>query len=300
MTQKTDGVSYILSQSDEGMSIRAVLKTRLGVSSRFMRKTRDQNKILLNGAPVRMNEKGRAGDLLSLSAPEETSHFIPEPIPIDVLYEDSDLLAINKQPGHVVHPTKGHPCHTIANGIMHYMLSRGEAYKIRFINRLDMDTSGVLLVGKNAYCQDHFAKQAAGGRVLKQYLALVDGKLDCEEGVIDLPIGQPDAEKVQRAVTEEGYASITRYRVVQRFKKPYTLVELVLETGRTHQIRVHMAHMGHPVVGDSLYGKEGGSPIGRQALHAAQLDFDHPVTGARLSIRAPLPEDMAHLISQLR
>jgi 23S rRNA pseudouridine1911/1915/1917 synthase len=287
-----------ISPEDQGLPIKELLKRRLGLSSRLLRKLKQDEKVFLNGEPVKMFEKGKAGDCITLSLPEETSGFIAESIPIEVIYEDDDLLAINKQPGYVVHPTKGHPSHTIANGVMSYMMTKGDSYKIRFINRLDMDTTGLLLIGKNSHCQDDFARQAAAGRVEKRYVALVQGHLTLDEGTINLPIGKPIDDQVKRAVIPEGYPSITHFRVIERYKKPYTLVELLLETGRTHQIRVHMAHMGHPVVGDALYGGEAVWMIERQALHAVRLDFDHPVTGERLSLQAPVPEDMRALMGK--
>ncbi len=298
MKRKADDLNYILTPLDEGMSIRAILKNRLWMSSRLMRKVRDQNKVFINGNPVRMNEKGKAGDCLTVGIPDEISCFDPEPVPFSVIFEDEHLLIINKEAGYVVHPTKGHPSNTVANGIMHYMLSKGDSYKIRFINRLDMHTSGILLIGKNSYCQESFTRQAQKGRVLKKYSALVKGWMESEEGVIDLPIGRPGMDSIQRKVTEKGYDSVTRYRVIRRFAKPYTLMELILETGRTHQIRVHMAHIGHPVAGDSLYGQEE-CLILRQALHASQLDFDHPASGDRISVSAPLPKDMEKVIRML-
>lgn len=288
-----------ITPEDQGLKIKELLKRRLGLSSRLLRKLKQEDAVFLNGESIKMFERGKAGDCITLSLPEETSGFIPEPIPIEVIYEDEDLLVINKQPGYVVHPTKGHPSHTIANGVMNYMMAKGDSYKIRFINRLDMDTTGLLLIGKNSHCQDDFARQAAAGCVEKRYVALVKGYLSLNEGTIDLPIGKPIDDQVKRAVIPEGYPSITHFRVIERYKKPYTLVELLLETGRTHQIRVHMAHMGHPVVGDALYGTDDIWMIERQALHAVRLDFNHPVTGARLSLKAPIPSDMFTLMGKL-
>lgn len=297
--KKNNKLSYIINEEDAGLSIKMLLKHRLRLSSRLLRKLKNENSVFLNDRPVKMFEKGRTGDRITFDMPNETSGFTPEEIPIDVLFEDDDLLIINKQPGYVVHPTKGHSNNTIANGIMNYMLQKGESYKIRFINRLDMDTSGVLLIGKNSHSQDDFAKQADEGRVVKKYLAVLEGIITDDEGIIDLPIGKPEDDRVKRAVISDGYPSITRYRVIERFGSKYTLTELTLETGRTHQIRVHMAHLGCPVLGDVLYGNEAAGLIGRQALHAVQLDFDHPVTKERLSIKAPLPDDMKDMINIL-
>lgn len=291
---------YFITDADQELPIKELLKRRLGISSRLLRKLKQGDWVTLNGKPAKLFEKGSAGDRVSFTLPEEISGFEPESIPIDVLYEDQDLLAINKQPGYVVHPTKGHPGHTIANGLMKRMLDREESYKIRFINRLDMDTSGVLLIGKNSYAQDDVSKQGSRGSVRKEYVAVVKGVPERTEGTIDLPVGKPIDDKVMRAVMPEGDASVTHYRVKETFGKDYSLLSLRLETGRTHQIRVHLSHLGHPVVGDHLYGGSDIRRIERQALHAALLELDHPVTGERLSIEAPFPTDLEALLQQLR
>ena len=300
MAEMNERYQYIIKNEDTELPIKELLKRRLGISSRLLRKLKDGDRVYLNGRKVKLFERGRTGEKITVVLPEESSGFPPEPIPIDVIYEDPDLLAINKQPGFVVHPTKGHPCHTIANGLMKYMLDRGDNYKIRFINRLDRDTTGILLIGKNSHCQDDFARQASEGRVEKKYIAIVKGLVMQEKGIIDLPVGKPVDDQIKRAVIPDGYPSITHYRVLERFEKGYTLVRISLETGRTHQIRVHMSHIGHPVLGDVLYGGEAVRLIERQALHAEQLHFQHPITGDRLSLHAPLPEDMENLLHLLR
>ena len=289
---------YILTSEDTELPIKELLKRRMAISSRLLRKLKAGDKVYLDGEKIRLYEKGREGSKITIKFPEEKSNFPPQAISIDVLYEDRDLLVINKQPGIVVHPTKGHPCNTIANGIMNHMMDREESYKIRFINRLDMFTSGVLLVGKNSYSQDDFTRQAFAGEVVKSYILVVNGTVDGDRGTIDLPIAKLDENDIKRAVISGGYNSITHYEVIERYSKGYTLLRAVLETGRTHQIRVHFSHLGHPVVGDNLYG--GSSElIARQALHAEKLDFRHPATGENLSIRAPLPPDMEHLLTQI-
>ena len=291
---------YTITEKDEEITIKTVLKARMGISVRLLRKLKDGDGVFLNGKPVKLFEKGNVGDEVMVSMPEENSGFEPEDIPISVLYEDRDLLAINKQPGFVVHPTKGHVSHTMANGLMRYMLDRGENYKIRFINRLDMNTSGILLIGKNSHCQDDFAKQAKEGRVVKNYITIVHGVPAEAEGVIDLPIGKPVEEEITRRVIADGYPSVTRYRVLEAFGSAFAMLLITLETGRTHQIRVHLSHSGHPVAGDILYGTEDRDLIDRQALHACRLELDHPMTKERIVIEAPLPADMRELIDRLR
>lgn len=287
-------------KNDEGLLIKGLLKRERGVSTRLMRRMRyGDGGIYMNGKPAKLIDRIKAGDFVQVKFPIESSDFEPENIPFDVVYEDESLLAINKAPGYVVHPTKGHPNHTLANGIMKYMLDNDESYKIRFINRLDMNTSGLVLVGKNPHSQNHFTNQSKRGEIKKIYRAVVIGILEEDEGVIDLPIDKEKEDGVKRVVREDGNPSVTEYRVIQRYKKDYTLVELNLITGRTHQIRVHMSHIGHPVVGDDLYGGSKPWLIDRQALHAYSLSFKHPITRKDIVLNASLPEDILELIKKL-
>lgn len=291
---------YVIKENDKELPIKELLKRNFGFSSRLMTKLKVNDCVRLNGSLVKMYQKGNLGDKITVSLPKEKSDFEPEAIPISVVYEDDDLMIINKQPGYVVHPTKGHPCHTMANGIMNYMLNNDKHFKIRFINRLDMDTSGLLAVAKNSHCQDDMSKQMSENGVTKKYVAVVKGILTEDEGTIDLPIDKEHEDHLKRVVREDGYPSVTHYKVLERFEKGYTLIELVLETGRTHQIRVHMTHIGHPIVGDVLYGEASVWLIERQALHARFLSFRHPVTNELLQLEAPLPDDMTELIEKIR
>lgn len=293
-------LTYQVTEEDRQLKLRDLLKRRLGLSTRLLRKLKDQNGIVCGENVALLHERFVPGDVITVNLPKETSYFEPEDIPIQIVYEDETLLVLNKQPGVVVHPTKGHKEHTIANGLMKHMTDRGESYKIRFINRLDMGTSGLLLVGKNSHCQDEFTRQAREGKVTKEYIAVVHGSVIENNGVIDLPIGM-EQDGPRRIVDEAGYPSVTRYWTQVRFASGFSQVRLVLETGRTHQIRVHMAHMGHLLVGDTLYGAvdEIDRQMGRQALHAARLVFSHPVTGEFLDLEAPLPLDMEELLARI-
>lgn len=301
----------MVTEQDQGLPIKKLLKRDFNFSTRLMNQLKTNDCVSLNGTFVKLYVVPEAGDIIHITMPIEKSDFIPENIPISIVYEDDNLLIINKQPGFVVHPTKGHPNRTIANGIMKYIIDQGKHFKIRFVNRLDMDTSGLLVVAKNSHAQDNFSKQMAGNKVVKRYVALVNGHIKDDEGVIDLPIGKADEEKVNRVVREDGLPSITHYKVIERYthrglnrdgntvEKEYTEVELILETGRTHQIRVHMSYIGHPVVGDELYGGANPVLIERQALHAKYLSFAHPVTNELMEVSAPLPEDMVALIEKI-
>lgn len=295
--------NYIVTAEDikNESRIKELIRSNFSFSSRLNKKIKRENLILLNGHPVKTFLHPSLGDVLSINLPAEASDFVPEDIPLHILYEDDDLLVLNKQPGIVVHPTKGHPAHTLSNGIMKYILDTDKHFKIRFINRLDMDTSGILVVGKNSHTQDNFTKQMSLNQVKKTYTAVVKGILEEDEATINLPIGQANSEKVERCVMPEGGSpSVTHYRVLERYKKGFTLVELLLETGRTHQIRVHLSHLGYPVVGDHLYGGSNVNLIERQALHSTKLSFRHPVSNELLEIEAPLPSDILELIEKIK
>lgn len=276
---------------DENMELREIIRKHFDFSARLRNRIKREKLVMVNGISTPGWKKPAVGDEISIVLPDETSGFEPQDIPLDIVYEDDDLIIINKQPGLIVHPTKGHPSGTVANALMHYMAQTGNSFKIRFVNRLDMDTSGLLIVAKNSYCQNDFTKQMRENTIEKRYIAIVKGILDSDEGTVDLPIGRPDPDNVRRGVMEGGASSVTHYKVIDRYRE-HTMVELLLETGRTHQIRVHMSHIGHPVLGDWLYDGTNTPFIDRQALHAAYLTFTHPITKERCTFSAPLPDDI--------
>ena len=291
---------HTVTEEEYGMTINTILRLNYRFSSRFKTKIKYQKLIDLNGSPAPGYLKPEVGDIIGVRLPEEKNYFEPEDIPLDIMYEDDDLIIINKQPGIIVHPTKGHPEHTIANGIMKHMQDSGSYFKIRFANRIDMDTSGIVVAVKNSNAQSEFAKQMKYGTVIKKYLALVEGKVDEEHFKIDLPIGRADQISVQRRVLPEGGKdALSEVKVIKRFHNnaigDYTLVEVTLHTGRTHQIRVHLSHIGHPIAGDALYDL-----IDRQALHAHYIEFDHPYTHERMSFEASLPSDIRASIGKLK
>ena len=291
---------FDVEEKDSGRSIKDILRNELGFSKRLRAKLKNNPQLVrLNGVEAAGWIPLKTGDQITIDFPQEVSNFVPENIPLDIIYEDDDLLILNKQAGIVCHPTKGHPGHTISNGVQHYIDTNKREFKIRFINRLDMDTSGVLAIAKNSHSQDAVVKQMKLNLVEKKYLAVVKGIIEEDLGTINQPIGQPDPLLVQRGVVEDGDESTTHFKVVDRYSKGYTLVELLLETGRTHQIRVHLAHLGHPIVGDHLYGEDEPFLIERQALHALSLSLKHPVTGSPMVFQAPIPKDIAKLIDLL-
>lgn len=291
---------HIVTTEEEGLTITQIIRRNYKFSSRFRTKMKYQNLIDLDGETVPGYLRPPAGSEISIRLPEETSDFLVEDIPVYPLYEDADLLILDKQPGVTVHPTKGHPCHTLANGIMKYMLDTGQNFKIRFANRLDMDTSGIVIVAKNANAQNDISSQMRSQSVVKRYQAVVHGVLTEDDFTIDLPIGRPYEDQVERAVmTEGGKDAVTDVHVLERFEH-YTLVELGLHTGRTHQIRVHLSHIGHPIVGDHLYGGAADELIGRQALHSCYICLRHPMTGEPLTVTSALPEDIKSCLAQIR
>lgn len=294
--------SHIVTEDDarEKLPVRRLIRRYFNFSSRLREKIKRENLVFINGKPVAGWIVPKQGDVLEIHLPKERSFFEPEDIPIDVIFEDEDLLVINKAPGIVVHPTYGYKEHTVANAVTKYMLDTNQEFKIRFINRIDMDTSGLLLLGKNSHAQDSYMKQQKSGDVKKIYIALVKGIVKSDAGIIDAPIGKPDITKAQRGVTPEGKPSITRYKVLERFDYGYTLLEAELQTGRTHQIRVHLDYIGHTILGDEFYGDKNQDLISRQALHAAYLSFKHPTDEKILELRAPLPDDMKKLTEKIR
>ena len=291
--------NHTVTEEEYGQSINQILRANYTFSARFKTKMKFQSLVDLNGVPTPGYVKPEVGDVIGIRLPEETSDFPPEDIPIDVLYEDDDLLIINKQPGIIVHPTKGHPTSTIANGIMKYMLDTDQSFKIRFANRIDMDTSGIVICCKNANAQNDISSQMRYQTVVKKYIAIVHGSVDRDEFTIDLPVGRESQETIRRSVMYEGGKdAVTDVKVLRRYGD-YTLVELSLHTGRTHQIRVHLSHIGHPIIGDSLYDGDAPGLIDRQALHAYRISFLHPVSKERIEIEAPFPKDIETAIAKI-
>lgn len=294
---ETNRLDYKISKDEVGLSLIEVLSQHMDVSSRMIRKSKDGKSIQLNGYPVSVNAKVRCNDVVTVILEKEPNIFEPQEIPIEVVYENQDLLIVNKQPYVVVHPTKGHPDQTIGNGIAKHFENEGFDGKIRFINRLDRDTSGLLLVAKNGYAQQIISNQMRDDEVEKRYMALVSGLVEKDADTINLPIGRPNAEDLRRAVMADGQDSVTHYEVVERYDNA-TLVKIRLETGRTHQIRVHFSHLGHPLIGDELYGCPS-EEIQRQALHSYYLKFKLPRTHEEVELEADLPFDFKALIAKM-
>ena len=291
-----------VSKEYEGATIREFLKEDLGLSSRLIRRSAIEKRILVNKKEVRMRYIVHSGDLVQINLQsDESQNITPEKMDLDIVYEDEDILVINKKPYMVVHPTKSYQSGTLANGVLFYFKETNQNCIVRLVSRLDMNTSGLIIIAKNQFAHMALSKEMEGNNLEKRYLAIVHGNLKEKEGTIDAPIYRPDGEEfgTMRIVDERGQRSITHYKVIESFKDA-DLVECLLETGRTHQIRVHMKHLGHPIYGDTLYGFEGDEElIPRQALHAYGLDFKSPKTKEILSLRAKLPEDMESLLKKV-
>ena len=291
-----------VSKEYEGATIREFLKEDLGLSSRLTRRSAIEKRILVNKKEVRMRYIVHTGDLVQINLQsDESQNITPEKMDLDIVYEDEDILVINKKPYMVVHPTKTYQSGTLANGVLFYFKETNQNCIVRLVSRLDMNTSGLIIIAKNQFAHMALSKEMEENNLEKRYLAIVHGNLKEKEGTIDAPIYRPDGEEfgTMRIVDERGQRSITHYKVIESFKDA-DLVECLLETGRTHQIRVHMKHLGHPIYGDTLYGFEGDEElIPRQALHAYGLDFKSPKTKETLSLRAKLPDDMESLLKKV-
>ena len=257
--------------------------------------------------------KVKLGEDISVDIPEKKVHdVLPEPIPLSVIYEDHHLIILNKPPGIVVHPAPGNFTGTLVNALLHHYgslpsagLPGSERERAGIVHRLDKDTSGVLAIARTLSALRSLSAQFKNRSVQKRYLALVAGVIKKGSGTIDAPLGRHVRERKKISVhTNKAREAVTLYRVRERFKQA-TLVEVEIKTGRTHQIRVHMAHIGHPVLGDRVYGgdraaKIGHDPLQRQMLHAASLSLFHPETGHPMTFSAPPPQDMAGVIERLR
>ena len=291
-----------VSKEYEGATIREFLKEDLGLSSRLIRRSSIEKRILVNKKEVRMRYIVHSGDLVQINLQsDESQNITPEKMDLDIVYEDEDILVINKKPYMVVHPTKTYQSGTLANGVLFYFKETNQNCIVRLVSRLDMNTSGLIIIAKNQFAHMALSKEMEENNLEKRYLAIVHGNLKEKEGTIDAPIYRPDGEEfgTMRIVDERGQRSITHYKVIESFKDA-DLVECLLETGRTHQIRVHMKHLGHPIYGDTLYGFEGDEElIPRQALHAYGLDFKSPKTKETLSLRVKLPDDMESLLKKV-
>ena len=285
-------LQYRITKSDTYSNIHELLKAH-GYSSTVIRHLKEtENGIQRNGVWARVYEPLCSGDTVTILLTEEASseNIVPTPLPLDIVYEDEDLLIINKPAGMPIHPSQGNYDNTLANACAYYFQQKGEPFTYRCINRLDRDTTGLLILARHAYSASLLSSMVAKREIHREYLALATGLVP-DSGVIEAPIARVDGSTIEREVNfETGEFARTHYRRLE-YKNGYSLVSLKLDTGRTHQIRVHMKYIGHPLPGDFLYNPDY-SVIRRQALHSYRLTFTHPITGKELQFTAPLPDDM--------
>lgn len=272
----------------------------------FLQKVITDGGVLVNDKPAKANYKLRLDDMVELDIPEPVElEVLPEDIPLDILYEDADVLIVNKPKGMVVHPAPGHTVGTLVNAVLYHCKDElsGINGVIRpgIVHRIDMNTTGSLIVCKNDKAHQDIADQIKVHSIHRVYRGIVIGRVSDDEGVIHAPIGRHPIDRKKMAINEKnGKDAITHYKVLQRFER-YTYMEFVLETGRTHQIRVHMASIGHPLLGDEVYGPaKCPYQLQGQTLHAMTIGFKHPSTGEYVEFSAPLPEYFQHLLEILR
>lgn len=275
------------------------------LSRSYLQKLVKDGAVCVGGKAVKSNYKAAAGDMVTLDVPDAVEpEIVPEKMDLDILYEDSDIILINKPKGMVVHPAAGHYTGTLVNGLMYHcqrdLSGINGVMRPGIVHRIDMDTTGVLIVCKNDLAHNSIAEQLKEHSITRKYFAIVHGVVKEEEGTVDAPIGRHPVDRKKMSINEKnGRQAITHYRVLERFSR-FTYVECQLETGRTHQIRVHMASIGHPLLGDTVYGPaKPPYKLQGQTLHAGVLGIVHPRTGAYMEFTAPLPEYFKELLLKL-
>lgn len=288
-------LSYIVT-NPHYENVKQVLKEEFHISERLLLKLKREEKIYLNDTLVFINHIVQLKDCITvfLDTEEISNTIVPTAMDLNILYEDESLLIIDKPSGMAVHPSHLHYDSSLSNGVRYYFEQIGLKKKIRPVNRLDKDTSGIVIFAKNEYVQESLRRQMITNQFKKYYLTLIEGQLDKKEDTITAPIARKENSIIERCVKSDGDTAITKYKVKQEFND-FSLLEISLLTGRTHQIRVHMSYLGHPILGDTLYGNPS-SLIHRQALHAYIVECIHPITKTKLKIQAPIPEDIKNLI----
>jgi len=296
----------IVSEENEGLRIDKFLSdVNEDFSRTYIQKLVKDNSILVNGKPAKVSYKVNIGDVINLNVPESiTPDILPQDIPLDIIFEDKDIIVINKPKGMVVHPAPGHYTDTLVNALMFHckddLSGINGVGRPGIVHRIDMNTTGVLIACKNDYAHNFVAKQLKDHSITRKYEAIVMGVLKDESGTINAPIGRNPKERKKMAINiKTGREAITNYKVINRFRS-YTHVECQLETGRTHQIRVHLASIHHPILGDDVYGppKQPFKLIG-QALHARTLGLIHPTTKEYIEFSSPLPEYFLELLNKI-
>lgn len=282
---------------DKEISINDILVKKYKISARLKNKLINNKLVLLNGIFVDTRTITNKGDIVTiiLDSNEDNSNIVATKMNLYIIYEDEHILILNKQAGIPVHPSILHFKDSLSNGVKWYFDSIGLYKKIRAVNRIDLNTSGLVVFAKNEYIQECLIRQMNNYLFKKTYLAIILGKLPEKSGVINMPIGRKENSIIERCISPQGQIAITKYNVIKEFNG-YSLIECILETGRTHQIRVHMAYLGNPLLGDTLYNKNPGSLINRQALHSYKMSFIHPIYNNKMELMAPIPNDFKKII----
>ena len=297
----------VLSEDADSRIDRYLAQQMPDQSRSFLQKLIREEQITVNGRPVKANYRLQPEDQVLVIVPDpQLPDILPENIPLDILYEDSDVLVINKPKGMVVHPAAGHYTNTVVNAVMYHCQGNlsgiNGVMRPGIVHRIDRDTTGAIVICKNDQAHQSLAQQLKEHSITRSYRAIVWNNLKEDEGTVDRPIGRHPVDRKKMAVNEKnGKTAVTHYRVLERFGS-FTYIECRLETGRTHQIRVHMASIGHPLLGDEVYGPSGKQPfrLQGQCLHAMTLGFRHPSTGEYVEFEAPLPEYFTQLIKNFR
>ena len=284
-------------ESTNFLNVKDVLKNYFGISSRLLLKLKKNNSVYLNNFICNLNNLVSVGDTVSfcLNYEEDNSNIVATNIPLNIVYEDECLLIINKPPNIAIHPSMLHYDNSLSNGVKYYFNLIGLHKKIRPVNRLDRNTSGLVIFAKNEYVQEFLIKEMQSKTFSKEYLAILEGTLDKKQGTINAPIARKKDSIIERCIDNSGDNSITHYKVLKEFDN-FSLVNFKLETGRTHQIRVHSSYIGHPILGDDLYGNKS-NLINRQALHSYKISFIHPKTREKMYFEIDMPQDMLNIIS---
>lgn len=290
-------ITYTIEENNK--TIKQILKERLFISDRLLTFLKKNSLILYNNEKItNLNTFARLNSTVTvdLNFEEDNNNIVPIKMDLKIIYEDEALLIIDKPAGIPVHPSILHYTNSLSNGVKYYFDSINLKKKIRPVNRLDRNTSGIVIFAKNQYIQECLIHQMQTKEFKKTYLAVVEGHLKKLNGTIDAPITRKENSIIERCVAENGEKSITHYKVLkQNFEKNYDIVECLLETGRTHQIRVHLSYIGHPLIGDTLYGNNS-KYISRQALHAYKVEFIHPITNKLTQFTSDLPKDFVSFI----
>lgn len=297
--RKGNWFTYQVTTQEEGQPFSSLAQDRFNLSDSILRKLIAQGGCEVNGKPIKLTQSVQKGDRVHIRLFAEEPYGVPpEFIPIEIMFEDEHILVVHKAAGIAVHPTEVNQGGTLANAVAYHYQLHGQQIKVRHVHRLDKDTSGVLLIAKHAIAHAILDEMLRERRIRRFYLAVTTGTFKTKKGTIEAAIGRDRHHATRRRVSPKGDAAVTHYRVIEQYHNA-ALLELELETGRTHQIRVHLSHIGHPLYGDTLYGGPA-YPVRRQALHGARLQFEHPITREMLDITAPLPEDMQRLLTYLQ